>query len=173
MCTLLDRPIWWIVGYMYYKLYYIHSVLKIYTHLNCPLGSHFLFFFRIYEIDIENYVRSFISKIFFMSPYINIFEYHINIVVHRMYVLLNQLWIRIRFVFPRDITGFRQQRKQFTGISGTFAKHSRCWSIFEATINDLKQKYFLKVNTIAQSPWYLTFPYLPLEVSRRNFPATN
>ena len=68
----------WIVGY--YKFYYKYSVLKIHTNLNCPLESHFLFFIRIYEIDIENNVWSFISMLTF-KKYSS--WYHINKVVHR------------------------------------------------------------------------------------------
>ena len=52
-----------IVGY--YKFQCIQSVLKIYTILNCPLETHFEWFFRIYEINMDSYVWTSISMLTF------------------------------------------------------------------------------------------------------------
>jgi hypothetical protein len=73
-------------------------------------------------------------------------------------------------MFSRDSKGSRQQRKQYTGISGTYIRtYSQetllILTIFEATINN-QNKSFFKVS-IEQCLWNLIFPFFPLEVRKK------
>ena len=54
-----------------------------------------------------------------MRPYVNTFEYHINMVVHREVCDIESDMNQKPICFSRDSLGFRQQRKQYAGISGT------------------------------------------------------
>jgi hypothetical protein len=54
-----------------------------------------------------------------MRSYINTFEYHTNIFVHREVCAIESAVNYMPICFPRDSPGIKQQRKQYAGISGT------------------------------------------------------